>query len=138
MKEISYKEYYNRVLGSWTGRVAGDFVGIPVELKSYEVIKNKYGEIRNYPEAINLDHVNDDEMYEIIALIALEKYGVDITAKDFRLTIGSPAINSGANVSLEMDYAGNTVPFGNSIDIGAIEFVRLPPKPLRIKSRFEW
>ncbi|MFX1570484.1 MAG: ADP-ribosylglycohydrolase family protein, partial [Promethearchaeota archaeon] len=80
MKEISYKDYYNRVLGSWIGRVVGDFVGIPVELMSYENIKNKYGEITNYPEPINHDHVNDDETYEIIALIALEKYGIDITA----------------------------------------------------------
>ena len=82
MKVVSYKDYYNRILGSWIGRVVGDFVGMPVELKSYEDIKNRYGEIRNYPEAIDLDHVNDDEMYEIIALVALEKYGVDITAKE--------------------------------------------------------
>ncbi len=82
MKEIGYKNYYNKVLGSWIGRVVGDFIGIPVELKSYEDIKSIYGKITNYPEAIDLDHVNDDEMYEIIALIALEKYGVDITAKE--------------------------------------------------------
>ncbi|MFX1570543.1 MAG: ADP-ribosylglycohydrolase family protein, partial [Promethearchaeota archaeon] len=64
------------------GRVVGDFVGIPVELKSYEDIKNKYGNITDYPEPIDLNHVNDDEMYEIIALIALEKYGIDITARE--------------------------------------------------------
>ena len=79
--EISYKEYYNKVLGAWIGRVAGDFVGVPVELRSYESIKEKYGDITEYPEPIDLNHVNDDEMYEIIALIALEKYGIDITAE---------------------------------------------------------
>ncbi len=79
--EISYKEYYNKVLGAWIGRVAGDFVGIPVELRSYENIKEKYGDISVYPEPIDLNHVNDDEMYEIIALIALEKYGIEITAE---------------------------------------------------------
>ena len=81
MKQIEYKEYYNKVYGSWIGRIAGDFVGIPVELKSYNNIKVKYGEIIDYPEPIDLNQVNDDEMYEIIALIALEKYGIDITAE---------------------------------------------------------
>ena len=82
MKEISFKDYYNKVLGSWLGRVAGDFVGIPMELKSYEKIRETYGEITSYPEPIDLNHVNDDEMYEIVALIALEKYGIEITAKE--------------------------------------------------------
>jgi len=82
MKEISSEEYYNKVLGSWLGRVAGDFVGAPVELKSQKFIKHNYGKITYYPEPINLNYVNDDEMYEIVALIALEKYGIELTATD--------------------------------------------------------
>ena len=82
MKKISSNEYYNRVLGSWIGRVAGDFVGIPCELKTYSYIKHKYGVINYYPEPINLNQVNDDEMYEIVALIALEKYGIELSAND--------------------------------------------------------
>lgn len=82
MLEITLKEYYNRVLGSWIGRVAGDFVGAPVEMMPYLTKKEKYGEITYFPEPVNLDYVNDDEVYEIIALIALEKYGVNLTAKD--------------------------------------------------------
>ena len=82
MKEISHKEYYNKVLGSWIGRVAGDFVGAPVELKNQKYIKKNFGEISYYPEPIDLNYVNDDEMYEIIALIALEKYGIGLTAKE--------------------------------------------------------
>jgi ADP-ribosylglycohydrolase len=81
MIKMQFKEYYNKVYGSWIGRVAGDFVGAPVELKSYKHIVVKYGEITDYPEPIDLNQVNDDEMYEIIALIALEKYGIDITAE---------------------------------------------------------
>ncbi len=81
MKTLTFDEYYNKVYGSWIGRVAGDFVGIPVELKSYAHIKAKYGDIISYPEPIDLNNVNDDEMYEIIALIALEKYGIDLTAE---------------------------------------------------------
>jgi ADP-ribosylglycohydrolase len=82
MLKISSKEYYNKVLGSWIGRVAGDFVGAPVEFRPYSLIKEKYGNITHYPEPIDLNQVNDDEMYEICALIALEKHGINLTAKN--------------------------------------------------------
>ncbi len=82
MLKISSNEYYNKVLGSWLGRVAGDFVGAPVEFHPYSLIKEKYGNITYYPEHIDLNQVNDDEMYEICALIALEKHGVNLAAKD--------------------------------------------------------
>jgi len=82
MKEITSDTYYNKVYGSWIGRVAGDFVGAPVEFVPYSIIKEKYGNISDYPESINLDEVNDDEMYEICALVALEKHGINLTAKD--------------------------------------------------------
>ncbi len=82
MKEITSEEYHNKVLGSWIGRIVGDFVGGPVEFRPYSLIKEKYGNITYYPEPIDLDYVNDDEMYEICALVALEKHGINITAKD--------------------------------------------------------
>ncbi len=82
MKEITSKEYYDKVLGSWIGRVAGDFVGAPLELRNLRLMEKKYGEISDYPEPININYVNDDEMYEIVALVALEKYGIDLKAKD--------------------------------------------------------
>ncbi len=82
MKEITSDDYYNKVLGSWLGRVAGDFVGAPVEFRPYSYIKKKYGEITYYPKPIDLDYVNDDEMYEICALIALEKHGINLSAED--------------------------------------------------------
>ena len=82
MKELIFKEYYNKVFGSWLGRVAGDFVGAPVEFRPIIDAQAKYGEITNYPEPINLEYVNDDEMYEVCALIALEKHGINVTAKD--------------------------------------------------------
>ena len=85
MKEITFKEYYKKVYGSWLGRIAGDFVGAPLELRPIKTIQRRYGEINYYPNKINLNNVNDDEMYEIIALIALEKYGLDLTATDIAL-----------------------------------------------------
>ena len=82
MKEITSDEYYNKVFGSWLGRVAGDFVGEPIEFMPYEKIKEKYGDIEYYLKPIDLNYVNDDEMYEICALVALEKHGIDLTAKE--------------------------------------------------------
>ncbi len=83
MKEITKEEYYNKVYGSWLGRISGDFVGYPLEFHPYKFIVKKYGnDLDYYPKEINLDYVNDDEMYEIVALIAFEKYGLDLTAKE--------------------------------------------------------
>ncbi|NVM43793.1 MAG: ADP-ribosylglycohydrolase family protein [Candidatus Lokiarchaeota archaeon] len=85
MKTLTKNDYYNKVFGSWLGRIAGDFVGAPLELRPVNTIRRRYGEINSYPTKIDLNYVNDDEMYEIIALIALEKYGLDLTAKDIAL-----------------------------------------------------
>lgn len=82
MREISSQEYSNKVFGSWYGRIIGDFVGYPVEFRPYRYIKAKYGEINDYPKDIDLEYVNDDEMYEICALLALEEHGPDLSAKD--------------------------------------------------------
>ncbi len=82
MRELNKKEYFNKVLGSWLGRIAGDFVGAPLEFKPYRYIRRRYKNLSYFPKKINLDYVNDDEMYEICALLALEKYGPDLTAND--------------------------------------------------------
>jgi ADP-ribosylglycohydrolase len=82
MYKLTSKEYYNKVLGSWLGRIAGDFVGAPVEFMPYFEKKKKFGNIIYYPKPIDLNYVNDDEMYEICALLALEKKGINLTSKD--------------------------------------------------------
>ncbi len=82
MQKLTSKDYYDKVLGSWIGRVAGDFVGEPVEFWPYETIIEKHGDIDYYLKPIDLNYVNDDEMYEICALVALEKHGINITAKE--------------------------------------------------------
>ena len=53
MLELSFKEYYNKILGSWLGRVAGDFVGAPVEFMPYFDKKKKYGTITYFPEPVD-------------------------------------------------------------------------------------
>ena len=45
-------------------------------------VYRKYGDIEYYLKPIDLNYVNDDEMYEICALVSLEKHGIDVTAKD--------------------------------------------------------
>jgi hypothetical protein len=45
-----------------------------------------------------------------------------VSATDFRLQAGSPAINAGVSVGLTSDYGGGTVPKGSAPDIGAYEF----------------
>jgi ADP-ribosylglycohydrolase len=82
MNLLTSKEYYNKVLGSWYGRIIGDFVGAPVEFMPYFEKRKKYGNITFYPEPIDINYVNDDEMYEICALIALEKKGINLASKD--------------------------------------------------------
>ena len=80
MKKISFDDYYNRVYGSWLGRISGDFVGAPLEFKPYKYIKILYGNLEYYPKRIDLNYVNDDEMYEICALVALQKNGINISS----------------------------------------------------------
>ncbi len=82
MKEITTKEYEDRVLGSWFGRCAGSHLGAPLEFRPYNLIKKMHGEITYFTKPVDPEHVNDDEMYEICALVAFEKKGIDLTARD--------------------------------------------------------
>jgi ADP-ribosylglycohydrolase len=85
MRKIDSIVYFDRVYGSWLGRIAGDFVGAPLEFKPYQYLKWRYGDLDYYPRAIDLAYVNDDEMYEICALLALEKHGSRVNSRDIAL-----------------------------------------------------
>lgn len=76
------KDYPDRVLGSWVGRAVGSAVGAPTEFRPDPYIKWKYGEIDGHIKDLSKPYVNDDEMYEIVALIALEKFGIGLNAAD--------------------------------------------------------
>ncbi|MHA1819634.1 MAG: ADP-ribosylglycohydrolase family protein [Promethearchaeota archaeon] len=87
LQNMTYNEYFGRVLGGWTGRVIGSHFGTPLEFRSYKHITKKYcdggkRDIRYYVKKVNPDAVNDDEIYQIVALLTLKKKGVDITTKD--------------------------------------------------------
>jgi ADP-ribosylglycohydrolase len=74
--------YYDRVYGGFYGKCIGSYLGMPLELRPYSFIKSKHGEISDYVKIYNKGLVNDDEMYEIVGLMALEVYGSDLTSKD--------------------------------------------------------
>lgn len=79
MKLLNRLEYYDRVYGSWLGRCIGSALGAPIEFRPYKYIKLRYGEITNYVKPVKTAVYNDDEMYEIVALLALERHGIDLT-----------------------------------------------------------
>lgn len=55
---------------------------------------------------------------------------VDVSAQDFRLISGSPAINSGTAVAeVLVDFDGAPRPSGAAYDVGAYEFGGLSPQP---------
>lgn len=45
------------------------------------------------------------------------------SSTDFHLTAGSPAINTGSDVSLTSDFDGKTIPYSTAPDIGAYEYM---------------
>ncbi len=81
MKKLTKEKYYDAVYGSWLGRCIGSRLGAPLELKPYLWIKKRYGEINNYIKPLKEKYVNDDEMYEIVGLLTLERHGIDINSK---------------------------------------------------------
>ena len=86
-KIMDSNEYYDKVYGAWLGRVAGSHFGAPLEFRPFSYIQKKYcaggqKEIREYVKPVDPDQVNDDEIYEIVGLVALETRGIDITSED--------------------------------------------------------
>jgi hypothetical protein len=47
---------------------------------------------------------------------------LDFSRRNLRLTPGSPAIDAGAKVDVQMDFEGSKIPYGNAPDIGAHEY----------------
>lgn len=55
---------------------------MPLELRPYWYIQRKYGNINNYVKIYKKGPINDDEMYEIIGLMALEKFSINLTSNN--------------------------------------------------------
>ncbi len=82
------KEIQRRIHGGFTGRVVGSTMGAAVEGWTQENIKKKHGTVNKYV-GFKFDddgHIpgipNDDEMFEMVLLVALEEKGRDVTTMD--------------------------------------------------------
>ncbi len=64
----------------------------------------------------------DDSVGGATNSVAGDPLFTDAANNDFTLDDSSPAIDAGTDVSLVLDYAGNTVPFNVLPDIGAYEY----------------
>jgi ADP-ribosylglycohydrolase len=78
----------NRIHGGFLGRVIGSTMGSVVEGRRYEDIKVLHGTIDHYVgfKPDDQGHIigipNDDEMFEIVLLMALEEKGKNATSQD--------------------------------------------------------
>jgi hypothetical protein len=55
---------------------------------------------------------------------------ISVVGNDFRLQAGSPLIDKGALLTgVKTDFDGVTRPQGSTHDIGAFEYIHIPPKP---------
>ena len=84
---MDHNEYLNKVYGGWLGRVVGSQFGTPLEFRPYWFTQKKYcdkgaKEIEYYVKDPDPKAVNDDEIYEILGLLAMEERGINITALD--------------------------------------------------------
>lgn len=84
---MDFDTYYDKVHGAWLGRVAGSHFGAPLEFRPFSSTQKKYcaggqKEITAYVKPVDPDQVNDDEIYEIVGLVALETKGIDITSEN--------------------------------------------------------
>jgi ADP-ribosylglycohydrolase len=87
---VDDQEYYEKVHGGWIGRVAGSQLGAPLELRPYFYIQRRYcsggkSDITSFVKRVDPHAVNDDEIYQIAGLLAIERHGAGLTAKDIAM-----------------------------------------------------
>ncbi|MBN2153522.1 MAG: ADP-ribosylglycohydrolase family protein [Candidatus Lokiarchaeota archaeon] len=85
---LDEKGIQDRIHGGFIGRVVGSTMGAAVENWTYENIKKKHGTINKYV-GFKFDddgHIpgipNDDEMFEMVLLVALEEKGREVATAD--------------------------------------------------------
>ncbi|MFX0098207.1 MAG: ADP-ribosylglycohydrolase family protein [Candidatus Hodarchaeota archaeon] len=71
--------YFRKCHGSWLGKVIGSLYGMPVEGRDPREIKKQHGQFAGWQEAHGAGGgvINDDEQFEIVALLCLEEVGID-------------------------------------------------------------
>ena len=75
-KELSYRTYYNRVLGGLIGKFIGGTIGGPLE--GNKSVQN----LSYYRDIPEIAAVNDDNDYLLLNLHTLQDKGINIDSKD--------------------------------------------------------
>lgn len=111
---IFYLSNPNQVaLNQGTGRIASDNnIYYPEQAGFISVAGKRYN---------NLDEIQKELKIKLKSYTTNPRF-IDIINKDYRLSSGSPAINTGRNIKLSNDLDGNKVPLFAITDIGAFEF----------------
>jgi len=81
---LSPEAYFDRSYGGWLGKNIGGALGGPIEGWPSERILSTYGEVADYLEKPP-STLNDDTAYQVVALHALETYGLDVSSEQLGL-----------------------------------------------------
>jgi hypothetical protein len=74
--KLSSNEYEDRVRGAWTAQIIGTMLGFPFE---GNVASSSRVTVKEFARSYQSAPVDDDYYYELVALRAFEKYGIDMT-----------------------------------------------------------
>lgn len=74
--KLTTAEYEDRVRGAWIGQIVATQMGFPFEGK---VASSSLVLVDRYPKPLEAAPVDDDYYYELVALRAFEKYGINMT-----------------------------------------------------------
>jgi ADP-ribosylglycohydrolase len=83
LSPYDFRDYEERVLGGWLGKVIGGALGGPVEGWSRDRIARTYGTIMDYLAPPST--LNDDTAYPLVLLHTAEQYGLDFTSEQLAL-----------------------------------------------------
>lgn len=78
-----FRDYEDRVLGGWWGKIIGGALGTPVEGWTRERIAHVYGTITGYLAPPST--LNDDTAYPLVLLHTIEEHGLDFTSEQLAL-----------------------------------------------------
>ena len=80
-RTLAWDEYLRLVHGAWLGKTIGSTAGAPLEGRSAAQIWAKHGRVDRYVAPVTGEEVNDDQMYQVVALHALETHGPTLTSR---------------------------------------------------------